>query len=180
MGKEEPLYLKVYANSLYTELARIVGYTGFPFRELYARLQPLIEQRGTRAVALAITEMLSFIGWRVMLSERVRKYCLFLGPPPERWDEFYRHPDGTPSPRPPGHEKLPEIPPPVRDVYLEGLALLTAQDLADKLASARKKHDDAARAALASEMLRRGIEVPPAIQEDAIREKSKRKSRKKS
>lgn len=164
MSKEQPLSLKLYFDPSFTDLVRIVGYVGFPFRELAEKVKPLIQQYGIKRVSLAITETLSFAGWRVMLNEQTRPRVPFIGPPPETWDAYYRHIDGSPRPRPPGRETPPVIPDQVPDPFLQEIVHLTVADLIECLQAARRKKNGMEDVAgLESELIRRGSEIPPEV-----------------
>lgn len=189
--KTQSIGMKFAFDKLYSSLGRTIYYTGFPFHELAARVRDLIEQYGAKEVAAALNEMATFEGWRVMLNKQARTSAFqLLGPPPEKWDRFYRHYDGTPAPRPPGRETPPVIPPPEIDPILDGLVRLAAVDLERIMKEARtkrhakKQHEaDLAREQLpriASEMVRRGIAVPPDIPEEPSPEPKKPRRAKKA
>ena len=77
-------------------LWRAVGYTGFPYRELAERLRGTVKVHGAAKVAEALRELVTHTSQRTMLRTEARKWCgQLLGPPPERWDEFYTGLDGT-------------------------------------------------------------------------------------
>jgi hypothetical protein len=185
MANEKSLGMRLYTDALLTEVARTVGYVGFPARELATRLGELARRFGAHRLAAALVEIATFAGNRVMLKPLPRKLCWgLLGPPPERWSEWYTHPDGTPRERPPGREKPPEIPPGGSDTLMEGLARLTHGELQARLVTARKaaqgpKGARTEATAVASEMLRRGMDLPP--EEPGIpAAKPKRQRRKKA
>jgi hypothetical protein len=185
MATEKSLGLRLYTDALLTELARTVGYVGFPTRELATHVGELARRHGARRLAAALAEVATFAGNRVMLKPQPRKLCWgLLGPPPERWSEWYTHPDGTPRERPPGREKPPEIPEGGPDSLMEGLARLTHGELQARLMTARKaaqgpKGNLTEATAVASEMLRRGMDLPPEEPEKPA-EKPKRQRRKKA
>src|SRR5262249_4607005 len=99
--------MKIYFDAVYTDLCRLVGYAGCLYRELWDRLRPAVDKHGQRAVESATAHLLTWEGQftcspkplvQVQLRESVRRLARpLLGPPPEEWDEFYRHPDGTPD-----------------------------------------------------------------------------------
>lgn len=188
MSKEQPLWHKLYFHPLYIDLARAVGYVGFPVCELAERLRPLARQHGAKRLSAAFADVLSFAGNRVMLSEKARRLCSqLLGPPPEEWDRFYRHPDGQPKERPPGRETPPVIPEREIDPITDGLRILAPSQLEDMLKDARRKRTsklehiaDLARQQVPrveSEMLRRGMEIPeePRPAEEAPKKRTGKK-----
>jgi hypothetical protein len=176
MANEKSLGMRLYTDALLTEVARTVGYVGFPARELATHLSELARRFGAHRLAAALSEIATFAGNRVMLKPQPRKLCWgLLGPPPERWNDWYTHPDGTPRERPPGREKPPEIPPGGPDPLMEGLARLMHGELETRLRNSRQGGDRTEATAVASEMLRRGMDVPPEEPE-----KPKRQRRKKS
>jgi hypothetical protein len=104
-----------------------------------------------------------------MLGEAARRYCWLFGPPPEKWNSFYRNLDGTPLPRPPGRETPTHIPEHEIDPITQGLRMLTVTQLVKLLRKAHRntiKHlDDLCREQIQcveSEMDRRGMEIPEA------------------
>jgi hypothetical protein len=170
MSKEQPLAHRLYFSPMYTELARAVGYAGFPVCDLAERLRPLTRQYGAGQLSTAFYEVLSFAGNRVMLSPKARGLCFgLLGPPPEKRQAFWErvHPDR----RPEGWDAPPEKAPDREiDPITDGLRTLTATQLRDRLDSARRHRRSRVQhiADLAkeqvprveSEMLRRGMDVP--------------------
>jgi hypothetical protein len=143
------------------EICKTVHYVGFPFRQLYERMQPLVEKYGTKKVSLAIGELLCFTGWVAALKPETRKACFsVLGPAPETWDSHYRDWQGNPVKRPPGHETVPEVPQPTTDPFLDSLTRLTAEELIAKYKATVRWNTEDDRKAVESEMLRRAIEVP--------------------
>lgn len=158
---KESLTTRIHESDLLWAVCRAVGYVGFPFRNLFERLKPLVEKHGTRKVSLAIGELLSFTGWVVALKPEVRKACFsVLGPAPEQYDSHYRDWQGSPTKRPPEHETIPDVPQPTTDPFLDSLVRLTPEELIAKHnAMVRLKSDDD-RKAVESEMLRLAVEVP--------------------
>src|SRR5205085_2082996 len=126
----------------YLAIARAIGYVGFPARELAERLKGLIPEHGAKKLSAALFEVATFAGNRVMLNEKARPLCWqVLGPPPEKWDGFYRYSNGTPMPRPPGKEQPPLIPSGGPDPLMESLYRLTHADLSERLQTARQTKD---------------------------------------
>ena len=171
MSKAQPLWHRLHYDPLLTELARRVGYVGFPVHQLAEKLRDLAKQHGARKLSAALLETMSLVGNRVMLNEATRRLCWqLLGPPPEKWDSFYRNPDGSPTPRPPGKESPPVIPEREIDPITDGLRALTVTQLDSMLrqawanrTSAKQHVADLAREQIPrieSELLRRGEEIP--------------------
>ncbi len=171
------LVSRIFEDSLLWQVCKIVSYAGFPFRELAAKMKPLADQYGVRKVSAALSELCGHVGWRTMLTPQARTACWgVLGPPPEKWDTYYTDAFGKPTPRPPEHQTPPVIPPPQPDPFLESLTRLVYAELAQKLQDARKRMDASDAAAVASEMLRRGMDIPAP---EAAQEKSTKRPRKK-
>jgi hypothetical protein len=101
MKHEKPLWQRLYFDPVYYETVRAVGYLGCLYRDLWERLKPVTEQFGQRAVESATAHLLTYEGQftcnpkplaQVMLRTEVRNMSWqLLGPPPEKWDEFYEH-----------------------------------------------------------------------------------------
>lgn len=179
MGKES-LSMRVYNDHLYTTICRAVGYVGFPFRELAAKMKPLVEQHGAKKVSEALVDLVVHTGWRTMLSPQARKACWgLLGPPPEKWDTFYTTWDGKPTPRPPHHQMPPAIPPPQPDPFLDALVRLVYTELSDRLKDARMRKDVGELQAIESEMIRRGMDLPSEEkQQETVEAKPRKPARK--
>jgi hypothetical protein len=161
MAKSEPLVQRIYFDKLYTEICRAVGYVGFPFRELAERMQETVKAHGAAKVAAALRELLTHAGQRTMPLPEARKWCgQLLGPPPEKWDEFYRGLDGKPMKRPPGKETVPVIPPAEHDPFIAEFCRLADDELKSELWLAQRGSDTAKIQALESELIRRGVELP--------------------
>lgn len=106
------LLMRLYYREHMHGVARAVGYAGQWQEALQELLAPLRARHGSLVdsalIELTNTDDEGF----VTLKPRVRPLCYqLLGPPPERWDEWYTHPDGSPMKRPPGKERPPERPP---------------------------------------------------------------------
>lgn len=191
MANEAPLHRRVYEDRLYAAICRAVHYTGFPFRELAERMRPLVAAYGARKVAAALSALVTHQGWRTMLNPQARKACWgLLGPPPEKWDEFYLTWDGKPLPRPAHHQVPPVIPEREIEPILDALTRLTATQLDIKLrecrAALRKKVPEHERQLaletiprVESEMVRRGEDIPPEAPEAPAEEKPKRTRKRK-
>src|SRR4051812_282849 len=81
MPKDDPLYLRLYRDPLLIDLTRAIGYLGFPARELAHRLGELARQHGAQKLSLALREIVTFEGGRVMLNLKARKLAWqLLGP----------------------------------------------------------------------------------------------------
>lgn len=88
MKATKPLWQRLYYEGCFTEVARLVGYAGFPTAELEGRTGPLVERFGKAAVEDALRCLTTHSPYReqpvVRLREDVRKLCWqILGPPPE-------------------------------------------------------------------------------------------------
>ncbi len=122
MKKELPLLDRIYADPCYTDVCRLIGYKGCVYRQLWDVLKPAIDTYGQRRVESATAHLLTYERQfavnppplaPVTLRSDVREYCwMLLGPPPEKEDAFYRHPDGTPRERPAKEEPKPAEPQP--------------------------------------------------------------------
>jgi len=156
-----PLSMRIFNDSLYTAICRVVHYCGFPFRELAEHLRLLVEQHGAKKVSEALFELCLHTNWRTMLKPETRKACWgLLGPPPEQWDEYYTTWDHQPLPRPPHHQTPPVIPPPEPDPFLDSLVRLVYTELEDTLKGARRRKALDEVKAIESEMVRRGLDLP--------------------
>jgi hypothetical protein len=185
MSKPQPLSMRVYEDKVLWDVIKAVGYGGFPFRELYQRLKPLVEEHGTKKVSAALFEVAEHAGWVTKLNPAGRKAAWGVcGFSPESWGWVYRDVFGNPQLRPPEHQVPPEIPPRQTDPILDALCRLTATELDMKLRQSRvllrtdaaehEKHLAAETIPrVESELLRRGEDVPP-------EEPKKRRTRKKT
>jgi hypothetical protein len=152
----------IYDSPIHEAVCRTVHYEGFPFRELAEKMAPLLTVYGSKRVADALTDLVTHVGWRTTLNQQARKACWgLLGPPPEKWDSFYSNWYGEAQPRPEKHKVPPVIPPPEADPFLEKLARAIYTELLTQLDSSRKmqRAEDVQR--VASELVRRGLPVPP-------------------
>jgi predicted peroxiredoxin len=104
-----PLYMKLYFQEAYIEVARTIGYAGFPRDQLEERMKDLVDRFGRKKIQDVCGELitLQFGGKEkrsgpredaeVRLKEDVRKLCWqLLGPPPEKRAEFERNKTATP------------------------------------------------------------------------------------
>jgi hypothetical protein len=95
---------KLYTNPVYTAAARIIGYHGcspFEFWDAAKRL-PCYDQSRFQTAMLDLTraDRREASPPRYELTGPARDACwMLLGPPPEKADQFWRHPDGTPMDR---------------------------------------------------------------------------------
>ncbi len=170
---KESLVTRIHADHLYWHICKAIHYVGFPFRELAARMKPLVDQHGSRKVSQALAELAVHVGWRTMLSPQARKACFaVLGPAPEQWGWYYTDGLGNPTPRLPEHETPPVIPEREIDPILDSLTRLTAMELDMKLRQSRSNllkkapelEQQLARETIPrveSEMLRLGQDIPP-------------------
>jgi hypothetical protein len=100
MYKEKPLWERLYREPEFYSLARAVGYLGCTYRELTEKIDELAKTYDKRKLESASRYLLTFEGQmardakplaHVSLREDAKKVCWqLLGPPPEKWDEFYR------------------------------------------------------------------------------------------
>lgn len=91
MAKEQPLWHRLYTVPVLTAVAKLVGYVGFPVRELAQKTSALRKEFKGYELAAAFQELLTFAGNRVMLNEHARDLCWqLLGPPPEKWESWVR------------------------------------------------------------------------------------------
>jgi hypothetical protein len=108
VNREQPLYLKVYFDPVYVEVARAVGYAGCTYRELTQKIERLAKQFDKPRVESALYHLVTFEGQmtsyppplaKVELRAHVRKLCWgLLGPPPEHpWYHYIK--TGTPIPQ---------------------------------------------------------------------------------
>jgi hypothetical protein len=58
MKHEEPMYLRLYFDELYADVAQLIGYAGCVSRDLWDRLQPAVEKFGKGKVERATTQLL--------------------------------------------------------------------------------------------------------------------------
>jgi hypothetical protein len=104
-----PLYMKLYFQEVYTEVARIVGYAGFPRDQLEEKMKDLVVRFGRKKIQDVCSELitLQFNGKEkrsgpqqdaeVRLKDEVRKLCWqLLGPPPEKKADFEKNMAVTP------------------------------------------------------------------------------------
>lgn len=133
MEKEKPLWHRIYYSPVYTEIARIVGYSGITYRDLMDKLEPLRKQFGGQAVDSAVFNLATYEGdttcnvkplAHVRLRDEARHLCWqLLGPPLEKQEAFSVNVADTPdeskpaSPPPPAKKKRkklaePSAPPP--------------------------------------------------------------------
>lgn len=100
---KRPLWHRLYFSEVHTEVARIVGYAGFPQDQLEEKLKDIVERFGRKKIQEVCSELITLhfkgkekpSGRRedaeVRLKEDVRKLCWqLLGPPPEKKAEFER------------------------------------------------------------------------------------------
>lgn len=121
MGKPDktPLFMKLYFQEVYTEVARIVGYAGFPRDQLEEKMKDLVVRFGRKRIQEVCSELitLQFNGKEkrsgpreeaeVRLKADVRKLCWqLLGPTPEKMEDFNRVAPRQPD-EPPKQGKKP-------------------------------------------------------------------------
>ncbi|MCI0464225.1 MAG: hypothetical protein L0Z62_45405 [Gemmataceae bacterium] len=92
MSQDLPLWHKLYFDPVYTEVARVIGYAGCCYRDLYGRLEPLYQRFGKEPVEAAVYGLVTYEGQmtcnpkplaEVRLRPEARKLCWqLLGPPP--------------------------------------------------------------------------------------------------
>src|SRR5437879_2282820 len=89
IGKSDkmPLYMKLYFHEAYAEVARVIGYAGFPRDQLEEKIKSLVERFGRKKVQEVCGELitLQFDGKKkrsgpqedaeVRLKDDVRKLC---------------------------------------------------------------------------------------------------------
>jgi hypothetical protein len=112
MTKEQPLYLRLYRQPQYYELARIVGYAGLSVSEAQVQSEPLLKQYGATEMNRVSQELLdidqSATPPTARLKAAVRQLCWqLLGPPLEQRADFER---GAQAP-PPLSNGEPAAPP---------------------------------------------------------------------
>src|SRR5262245_30659999 len=87
----------------------MVRYETLLYEDAKSYVEELERQFGAAKVQAAVTDVCQ-TNWHekpvtIALRPEVRKHCFgLLGPAPEQEDEFFRHPDGSPRPRPPRKE----------------------------------------------------------------------------
>lgn len=125
MKRENPLHERLHADPCYTALVRAIGYGGCLYRELWDKLQDLVQQYGQQRVESATVNLLHYDGQftgkppplvLVQLRSNVRPLCWgILGAPPEHpWHELLKRPEPLPPPwemEPDGTPKKREQPP---------------------------------------------------------------------
>ena len=107
---KKPLWHRLYFSDVHTEVARTVGYAGFPHDQMEEKLKDLVERFGRKRIQEVCSELITLhfkgkekpSGRRedaeVRLKEEVRKLCWqLLGPPPEKREEFERNQIGAPA-----------------------------------------------------------------------------------
>src|SRR5262245_12976409 len=107
MSKEQPLYLRLYQDQCFSEVARTIGYKGLQYLYLDERMQPLYERFGKERVQSAVYHLATFEGdnrtnvsplVKVELRPHVRKLCYqLLGLPPEHPEHKRFHPEARPA-----------------------------------------------------------------------------------
>jgi hypothetical protein len=107
------LWQKLYFAEVYAETARIIGYAGTEPLAFWEAARGLADKHGKQKVLNAVYDLTradrrEASPPRYELNGPAREWCWqLLGPPPEKEDAFYRHPDGTPlarpAPEPPQH-----------------------------------------------------------------------------
>lgn len=107
MSKDKPLYLRLYGEPAYFELARAVGYAGCTYRELGAAMQAIADRIGIslHVVRAASADLVTYEGQfagnprpltTVELRPEVRRLCTqLLGLPPELAAAFDAAPAGA-------------------------------------------------------------------------------------
>ena len=106
---KQPLYLRLYQNQVYIDVARMVGYAGLSLADAREQMKGLGEKYDKEKLVKAAEELVDIDDKGVRLKANVRKLAFqLLGPPPEMQDAFYRNADGTPKGQPP----KPETPKP--------------------------------------------------------------------
>jgi hypothetical protein len=73
MPKKKSLLDRLDQDRLTIALARLIGYIGFPVREMAERIRSLVSLYGVKDLSAALFEIATFFGHRVMLSERPAK-----------------------------------------------------------------------------------------------------------
>jgi hypothetical protein len=113
----KPLWEKLYFDEVYAEAARIIGYAGIDSFAFWDAARGLADKHGQQKVMNAVYDLTradrrEASPPRYELNGPAREWCWqLLGPPPEKEDAFYRHPDGTPMARPPAEPAQPPTPP---------------------------------------------------------------------
>ncbi len=104
-----PVSVRLYFWPEYAAVARMVRYETLRYEDAKPYVEELERQFGAAKVREAVADVCQ-TNWNekpvtIALRPEVRKHCFqLLGPAPEQEDAFYRHPDGTPRPRPPRKE----------------------------------------------------------------------------
>jgi len=100
-SKAQPLYLRLYWQSHLTDLVRLLGYGGSAHLENRAEFHELVEKHGEDKMRAAVEEITVLDETAcppvTKLTAQARKLAVqLLGPTPEQWDAYYRHPNGEP------------------------------------------------------------------------------------
>ena len=109
-ANKQPLWHRLYFSEIHTEIARLVGYAGFPHDQLEEKMKDLVDRFGRKQIQDVCSELITLhfkgkekpSGRRedaeVRLKEDVRKLCWqLLGPPPEKKDAFEKNRIGAPT-----------------------------------------------------------------------------------
>jgi hypothetical protein len=85
---DHPLYLRLYFNKLYIELARMIGYNGIAFADAQEHVKVLAKRFSKDKIQVAVEAIAKFDNSvkppMVFLNDEARKLCWqMLGPPPE-------------------------------------------------------------------------------------------------
>jgi hypothetical protein len=108
MSKDQPLWHRLYFDAAYAEVARLIGYAGFQYRELADKLEPLYQRFGKAKVESVVYQLASFDGQmtvkppplaKVMLRAEVKSLCWqLLGVPPDHPQyELMQQPEPLPN-----------------------------------------------------------------------------------
>jgi hypothetical protein len=102
MSKHVPLWQRLNTIPAYIAVARLVGYPGMPEMPFWERYHALCQEHGQPSVQAAVEALVTFDKQHtppfVRLNVQARRLCWqLLGPPPEKWDGFYRHANGEPD-----------------------------------------------------------------------------------
>ena len=108
MAKEKALWEIVYQSKLHMDIIMFVGYSGTTYRQLAEKMEEWKKQFPPSSVGPAVYCVTTFEGENrcnvkplehVSLRPAIKKLSFqLLGPAPEDYDWYYRHPNGEPTP----------------------------------------------------------------------------------
>lgn len=167
MTKQQPLWHRLYFEPLFTELARLIGYDGIAYDQACEKAKPLGERFGKENVQRAVDAIArvdeSTKPPKLRLTDEARKLCWqLLGPPPTETQ--------TSPPPPPAN-------PPLDPAAQDRAARCNKRQLACMLRDARRSLEHNGKSSFAgkqakkeiaaaeAEMKRRGMEIPPTVEE---------------